>query len=67
MAAFTIKPLAASPQALDALADILVETVAAGGSVHFMHPLAFEDARRFWEKALAAASRGGGGLREARW
>jgi ribosomal protein S18 acetylase RimI-like enzyme len=55
---FAIKPLTASPQTLDALADILVETVAAGGSVHFMHPLAFEDARRFWEKALAAASRG---------
>jgi len=55
---FAITPLTASPQTLDALADILVETVAAGGSVHFMHPLAFEDARGFWEKALAAAARG---------
>jgi GNAT superfamily N-acetyltransferase len=55
---FAIKPLAASPQTLDALADILVETVAAGGSVHFLHPLARADARGFWEKALAAASRG---------
>ena len=58
MAAFAIKPLTASPQTLDALADILVETVAAGGSVHFLHPLAFADARGFWEKALAAAARG---------
>ena len=58
MPEFVIKPLTASPQTLDALADILVETVAAGGSVHFMHPLAFEDARGFWEKALAAAARG---------
>jgi GNAT superfamily N-acetyltransferase len=56
--AFAIKPLTASPQTLDALADILVETVAAGGSVHFMHPLAFADARGFWAKALAAAARG---------
>jgi GNAT superfamily N-acetyltransferase len=58
MAAFAIKPLTASPQTLDALADILVETVAAGGSVHFLHPLAHADARGFWEKALAAAARG---------
>jgi len=56
--AFAIKPLTASPQTLDALADILVETVAAGGSVHFMHPLALADARDFWAKAFAAAARG---------
>ena len=58
MSRFAIKPLTASPQTLDALADILVETVAAGGSVHFLHPLAQADARGFWEKALAAAARG---------
>ncbi len=58
MPEFAIKPLTASPQTLDALADILVETVSAGGSVHFMHPLAFADARGFWETALAAAGRG---------
>jgi GNAT superfamily N-acetyltransferase len=55
---FAIRPLTASPQTLDALADILVETVAAGGSVHFLHPLAQADARGFWEKAFAAAARG---------
>ena len=58
MTAFAIRPLAASPKTLDALADILVETVAAGGSVLFMHPLARADARGFWEKALGAAVRG---------
>ena len=58
MPAFAIKPLTASPQTLDALADILVETVAAGGSVHFLHPLALADARGFWAKAFAAAARG---------
>ena len=58
MPEFAIKPLTASPQTLDALADILVETVAAGGSVHFLHPLAYADARGFWEKAFAAAARG---------
>jgi ribosomal protein S18 acetylase RimI-like enzyme len=58
MAAFVIKPLDAAPPTLDALAEILVATVAAGGSVHFMHPLAIEDARGFWAKALAAAARG---------
>jgi GNAT superfamily N-acetyltransferase len=56
--AFVIKPLDSSPATLDALADLLVATVAAGGSVHFLHPLAFADARGFWEKALAAAARG---------
>lgn len=42
----------------DMLADLLVETVAAGGSVSFMHPLAPEAAKAFWEKSLAAAARG---------
>jgi ribosomal protein S18 acetylase RimI-like enzyme len=40
------------------LADALVETVAGGGSVSFMHPLSAEAAREFWEMALAAAARG---------
>jgi ribosomal protein S18 acetylase RimI-like enzyme len=40
------------------LADLLVETVAAGGSVSFMHPLAPALAADFWAGALAAAERG---------
>ncbi|UCI09943.1 GNAT family N-acetyltransferase [Mesorhizobium sp. B1-1-8] len=40
------------------LADLLIETVAAGGSVSFMHPLSPEAAEDFWRKSLAAAARG---------
>lgn len=58
MSEIAIRPLAPSAQIVAALADILVETVAAGGSVSFMHPLAPEAARGFWEGALAAAARG---------
>ena len=53
-----IAPLAASRETVAALADLLIETVASGASVTFMHPLAPEHARRFWEEALAAAARG---------
>lgn len=53
-----IEPLTASPEIASALADILVEVVAAGGSVSFMHPLDPAAARTFWDKALAAAGRG---------
>jgi len=40
------------------LADLLMDTVASGGSVSFMHPLSPEAARDFWRKSLAAAARG---------
>jgi len=40
------------------LADMLVEVVAHGGSVSFMHPLSTADASAFWERSLAAADRG---------
>src|SRR5262245_58731739 len=53
-----IRPVAASPDALDKLTGLLVETVAAGGSVSFMHPLAPEMAAAFWSNSLAAAKRG---------
>ncbi|RWE35740.1 MAG: GNAT family N-acetyltransferase [Mesorhizobium sp.] len=53
-----IGPLTASQETLAMLTDLLVETVAAGGSVSFMHPLAAETARAFWETSLAAAARG---------
>ena len=43
---------------LDALAALLVETVAGNGSVGFMHPLDPLQARAFWEEALQAAARG---------
>lgn len=55
---FTIVPLRSSPEAVAALAELLVETVAHGGSVSFMHPLATEVAADFWTRSLAAADAG---------
>ncbi|HTV67428.1 MAG TPA: GNAT family N-acetyltransferase [Rhizobiaceae bacterium] len=53
-----IRPLEASGDTVGQLAQIIVEVVAGGGSVSFMHPLAFDKACRFWETSLAAAARG---------
>jgi ribosomal protein S18 acetylase RimI-like enzyme len=53
-----IDVLAASPDIRAMLSGILIEVVANGGSVSFMHPLAPEAAGRFWDGALAAAARG---------
>ncbi len=39
------------------LSDLLIETVAGGGSVSFMHPLEPEKAAAFWNSAFAAAAR----------
>jgi ribosomal protein S18 acetylase RimI-like enzyme len=58
MAAIEIAPLNASPDVLQALSEILVEAVASGGSVSFMHPLALEAANAFWQGSLASAERG---------
>jgi ribosomal protein S18 acetylase RimI-like enzyme len=44
---------------VDQLAGLLVETVASGGSVSFMHPLDPDIARGFWSDTLAAADAGG--------
>ncbi|MBW8823150.1 MAG: tRNA adenosine(34) deaminase TadA [Xanthomonadales bacterium] len=43
---------------IDALSTLLIETVAANGSVGFMHPLAEQEAQAFWAQALASAARG---------
>jgi ribosomal protein S18 acetylase RimI-like enzyme len=53
-----IVQLRSNPEVISALAEILVETVANGGSVSFMHPLAPETAVAFWTGALAAADAG---------
>jgi ribosomal protein S18 acetylase RimI-like enzyme len=58
MGAIVIRPLDASPATVAALADILIETVAAGGSVTFLHPLARDDAEAFWREALESAAQG---------
>jgi len=53
-----IVPLRSSPEMIAGLAALLVEAVASGGSVSFMHPLAPEVAAAFWRKSLAAADAG---------
>jgi ribosomal protein S18 acetylase RimI-like enzyme len=58
MSELKIIPLKVSPQLCAALSEILIEAVASGGSVSFMHPLAPETAERFWQDSLAAAARG---------
>jgi GNAT superfamily N-acetyltransferase len=52
-----IRPLTGEPSVIERLADILIATVAAGGSVHFMHPVAREDAVAYWRDALADPGR----------
>ena len=58
MSKIEIRPLTASPEVREMLSEILIEVVANGGSVSFMHPLAPEQASAFWEASLAAADRG---------
>src|SRR5580700_431468 len=58
MSGITITPLTDEPRIRSALSELLVETVASGGSVSFMHPLPPEVADAFWRDSLAAAARG---------
>lgn len=58
MPEFEISALSASPGVSARLSEILVEVVANGGSVSFMHPLEPAAATAFWRGALAAAGRG---------
>jgi ribosomal protein S18 acetylase RimI-like enzyme len=57
MTEFEIEALRASPENLRQLSTILIEVVAHGGSVSFMHPLEPSAAHAFWEGSLAAAAR----------
>ena len=57
MTDIAIKPLGPSPRIRAALSDLLIETVADGGSVSFMHPLPRAQADAFWDSALEAAER----------
>jgi len=57
MSDIDIKILTASAEIQNVLRDILIETVANGGSVSFMHPLAPEVAGAFWRDSLASAAR----------
>ncbi len=58
MSIIRIEALAPAPHIESMLAEILIETVAAGGSVSFMHPLEPNAANTFWEQSLASAARG---------
>jgi GNAT superfamily N-acetyltransferase len=53
-----IVALESSQDTVVALADVLVETVANGGSVSFMHPLQPGLAAAFWARSLAEADAG---------
>ena len=57
MSGVSVRPLSIAPETIAELSEILVETVAHGGSVGFMHPLDPEVASAFWRNALLAASR----------
>jgi len=58
MPTFTTRPLAPAPDAVAGLSELLIETVALGGSVGFMHPVSLESAQRFWGDCLEAAAQG---------
>ena len=49
---------APSAAELDALAEVLVDCVAGGASVSFMHPLPWHKARTFWQRVADDVSRG---------
>ena len=53
-----IAPLSLGPETVTALSEILIEVVAGGGSVSFMHPLEPDDAADFWTRSLTAADAG---------
>jgi len=57
MSQIEINALRAGSKIRAMLSEILIEAVASGGSVSFMHPLAPATAAAFWDDALAAAGR----------
>ncbi|MBV8592762.1 MAG: hypothetical protein JOZ27_00510, partial [Caulobacteraceae bacterium] len=58
MTDIAVRPLQRDDATVDRLARILAEVVSAGGSVHFLHPVAIEEARAYWDEALAEADAG---------
>ena len=54
----TIAVLEPSAEVRSTLSEILIEAVADGASVSFMHPVSPDAAQAFWTKAQAAAERG---------
>jgi ribosomal protein S18 acetylase RimI-like enzyme len=58
VADIVITRLEPSPTTRASLSELLIEVVADGGSVSFMHPLAPAAADAYWDHALGAAARG---------
>ena len=58
MSNIEISELEATSTNREMLSGLLIETVANGGSVSFMHPLSRARALAFWNEALASAARG---------
>lgn len=54
LTAISIRPV--TETGIPALSALLIDTVAHGGSVSFMHPLHPDDATQFWRASLAAAA-----------
>jgi GNAT superfamily N-acetyltransferase len=57
MSEITIATVTDSAAIRQALSEMLIEAVANGASVSFMHPLAMDVAEAFWAGSLAAAAR----------
>ena len=55
---FEIEILDSRTDVVEELAELIIEVVANGGSVSFMHPLSKKTAMAFWETSLASADRG---------
>ena len=49
---------AEAPAIVPVLAQLLIDCVAAGASISFMHPLARERAEAFWRGVIEGATRG---------
>ena len=58
MSDIQISALQSSPDTCAMLSEMLVEAVANGGSVSFMHPLPLQEAQAFWRDSLGSADRG---------
>lgn len=52
------RALSPSPDIRTMLSEMLIEAVANGGSVSFMHRLQLERTNAFWENSLVEAARG---------
>lgn len=53
-----IRAVRDEPALAAALAEVLIDCVAAGASVSFMWPLAYADALAFWREVIGSAARG---------